>query len=1291
MMYCACLAGDEMNIHVTQDLMSLAESMVLSSVEAQVMNAQDSRPCIGLVQDYLLGAYLLSSNEVFITREDFMQCVFAAKHVVDFVLPVPAILKPVARWTGCQLLSYMLPHISLQKGDVLIINGELLTGRLRKDVAGPGAGGGIMHVTCKSLSSRAAVKYLGDVQRVIGYWLSTIGFSVGLADCQGDRSKVVDILRSAVERIEDTERLGKRAGVDFGVLESQVSQMLGKLLDVTGSIMHRDMKRDNGLLSMVTAGSKGNLVNIAQILACAGQQSVMGHRVFDSRNPNRRSMVHFPLNCTNVKSRGFIDSSYRTGLEPTESLYHTMAGVEGLVNTSISTSEVGYIARRIIKAMENYCVVHGGSVRDSYDNILDFIYGTDGYDGAWVEHTRLFWMRESVNWDREFPVSTDDECVQEAALFRATRLLCIQSSLSFFQRQVGNEAVVGRDIGSAVMQLRGTARAPPPYLTRAEAVRITQRFLQSHKWHTGSDPLVCFQEGHARWELRSSLVCSNIYLRNAEYLQSFLESVSHSIERAKVEAGEMVGPLAAQSASEPATQLTLSSFHSCGIAEKNAVSGVPRIRELIDNCRDIKTPMLFLPLLDNEDSPCADHRRRVFAENMCDTYLKDIVESADVHWWPDPYTPPASCPAFTPSAAEVEMCRCLRPFRESNPVDFLPHVIRFKLIPERLQNMGRGVWDIIALVNAALGPRKNMYWTTGAEDSSTWVILVRVCGVQDMVDMSLKKLLRAQPNWSTERKNKSISDFSRNISHSFCKFILTAVHICGLANISLATVETEDHTSYDPATDAVVTTKSYFIHAMGTNLAEAMLLPGVDWKMCYCNHVTQMLDLLGIQAATHVLYQEFTTVLTQNSKYISPRHILLIVGVMTRLGCIMPLTRFGLNKLKTSPLQRLAFEQISDILTESAFFGADNKIQAVSDSIFVGVNIPGGTGTVHLVVEPEYLKRALDTKNTPRVTENADSSEGGKATAPGSCAMQVIRTFFSDQKFLSQKTRHVIPRRWELVNHRQPLAPDKIFNGSVDMHIESQTLPRKLRTYEVTARSNLHRPPPPISRPIPLTDSDGNYMQSRSLANDDGQFVPLDQVRRVDAEMDYQTSSSSSSSSSPIYAPTSPTYIPTSPIYAPTSPIYAPTSPTYIPTSPIYAPTSPIYAPTSPTYIPTSPIYAPTSPRVGTFSLTGVQTCKVQGDLNNGHPAPRAMHCTISHRRSQKCTDSNDAEQEEEDEYEEEEEEEEEDEPENDEENEMRENAKRYPELAIRKCVVSPLIRRGVQRRMASPQLKVGR
>jgi DNA-directed RNA polymerase II subunit RPB1 len=306
--------------------MAIAETMVLSSVEAQVLNAQDSTPCIGLVQDSLLGAYLLSSPDVFLTREDFMQTIYAAKHIVEYILPRPAILKPVPLWTGCQVLSFMFPPISLQKGDVLIVHGDLLTGRIRKDVAGPCASGGIMHVICKSISNRAAINYLGDIQRVIGYWLCSEGFSVGLSDCQGDRTKVVDILASAVERIEETERLGKSAAVDFGVLESKVSHMLGRLLDVTGSIMQSDMKVNNGLKAMVTAGSKGNMVNIAQILACTGQQSILGHRVYDSRNPTRRSLVHYPPNCTNVKSRGFIDSSYTSGLEPEESLFHTMAG-----------------------------------------------------------------------------------------------------------------------------------------------------------------------------------------------------------------------------------------------------------------------------------------------------------------------------------------------------------------------------------------------------------------------------------------------------------------------------------------------------------------------------------------------------------------------------------------------------------------------------------------------------------------------------------------------------------------------------------------------------------------------------------------------------------------------------------------------------------------------------------------------------------------------------------------------------------------------------------------------------
>lgn len=42
--------------------------------------------------------------------------------------------------------------------------------------------------------------------------------------------------------------------------------------------------------------------------------------------------------------------------------------------------------------------------------------------------------------------------------------------------------------------------------------------------------------------------------------------------------GEMVGALAAQSLGEPATQMTLNTFHFAGVSSKNVTLGVPRLK-----------------------------------------------------------------------------------------------------------------------------------------------------------------------------------------------------------------------------------------------------------------------------------------------------------------------------------------------------------------------------------------------------------------------------------------------------------------------------------------------------------------------------------------------------------------------------------------------------------------------------------------------------------------------------------------------------------------------------------------
>ena len=62
----------------------------------------------------------------------------------------------------------------------------------------------------------------------------------------------------------------------------------------------------------------------------------------------------------------------------------------------------------------------------------------------------------------------------------------------------------------------------------------------------------------------------------------------------QVQPGENVGALAAQSLGEPATQMTLNTFHYAGVSAKNVTLGVPRLKEIINVSKRPKTPSLTI-------------------------------------------------------------------------------------------------------------------------------------------------------------------------------------------------------------------------------------------------------------------------------------------------------------------------------------------------------------------------------------------------------------------------------------------------------------------------------------------------------------------------------------------------------------------------------------------------------------------------------------------------------------------------------------------------------------------------
>jgi DNA-directed RNA polymerase subunit A" len=105
------------------------------------------------------------------------------------------------------------------------------------------------------------------------------------------------------------------------------------------------------------------------------------------------------------------------------------------------------------------------------------------------------------------------------------------------------------------------------------------------------------------------------------------EEVLKEYEEAKVDAGESVGLVAAESIGEPGTQMTLNTFHFAGVSEMNITVGLPRIIEILDGRKTIKTPMMEIYL----KAPHSKGKNiRELALSIKETTLKNIATEFSV-------------------------------------------------------------------------------------------------------------------------------------------------------------------------------------------------------------------------------------------------------------------------------------------------------------------------------------------------------------------------------------------------------------------------------------------------------------------------------------------------------------------------------------------------------------------------------------------------------------------------------------------------------------------------------------
>lgn len=929
--YNADFDGDEMNLHIPQTEEARAEAMTLMGVKYNLATPKNGEPIIAATQDFITAAYLLSRKDNFYDRKAFTYvCEMMLEGSGHLDLPPPAIIKPAALWTGKQLFSLLIrpnkkssvlvnldakckdytpspdmtPDMCPNDGWLVIRNSEVMCGVMDKSTVGAGKKDSIFYILLRDYGPEAAAGAMNRLAKLCARSLTNHGFSIGVGDVfplnnlTSDKDHLVEV---ATEKCEDLIRtfkagkLEKAPGCNLEeTLENAISGILSKVRGQAGDQCVQSLSSVNAPLIMAKSGSKGSTINVAQMVACVGQQIIGGSRVADGFQD--RTLPHFRKGERRVPDKGFVRNSFYTGLRATEFLFHAISGREGLVDTAVKTAETGYMSRRLMKSLEDLSTGYDETVRTSSGGIVQFQFGADNLDpvdmeaaGKPVHFDRTWTHAEALTWNNEEPTLLPHEIIE------VCRSMIEAEKLKYPRRRLTDGKALDYDDDSNLsIDEHESARR---FLREIDAYVVARaKKLSNARKEAGMNP----DDGEGmeidtREEDPISLArVERVAKVSATTLKKFVRDCLEKYKKAHVEPGHAVGAVGAQSIGEPGTQMTLKTFHFAGVAGMSITQGVPRIKEIINASKTISTPVITCPLENKKQIEVA----KVVKARIEKTYISDIIQHIEDEWHPDQGV----------------------------------LVLQIDMTALAEMHLGIGLGDIAE----AIFRHKKM--KINREDINLGSTYIEIYVRNTWEDVSEQK--RLQKNGKSAAAIESASDLHLRVN--YLRRALPTVAISGYPNASRAVIQTSD-------------INEHTVLVEGYGFRECMTTEGVIGTQCRTNNVLEARDVLGVEAARTTIANEIAEVMGDMG--IDPRHMQLLADVMTYKGEVLGITRFGLQKMRDSVLQLASFEKTADHLFEAAAGMKTDKIEGVSECIIMGQTMTIGTGSFSMVRRmglPEY-------------------------------------------------------------------------------------------------------------------------------------------------------------------------------------------------------------------------------------------------------------------------------------------------------------------------------------------------
>ena len=980
--YNADFDGDEMNLHMPQDDESEIELKTLAAVKYQIISPANNKSIVGIFQDSLLSSYLFTREAINFNSRTAMNLMAHLK-----TIDLKKINFDEQVHSSFSLLSQIIPNITLKyktkqysetedyskSNNVLEINrGTIKRGHVEKSILGDTTRG-IIHRIYNDYDVDAACDFINNLQDIVTEYMKVHGYSVGISDLIADKetndkiNETINKKKIEVKSLIDETHLGifdnKTGRSNVDEFETRINNILNKASFEAGKLGRQNLNSTNRFVIMVNAGSKGSDLNISQMISCLGQQNVDGKRI--PYGYEDRTLPHYTKYDDSPNARGFVENSFIGGLNPDELFFHAMGGRVGLIDTACKTSQTGYIQRRLIKGLEDLMVHYDMTVRNNKNKIIQYSYGDDNFDPVRVESQQVPFVNmtiEEIYGHYQMPNDYSKDSLYGT--------LYTKQAYSKFKRQKTELDKKCKYYIDFILKARDDVIAKIFNRIYKPSVNVPVSFTHIINNIAGNQeenviiditPLEVFELIEINFEKLNLLnyckpnelfkVLYYYYLSPKELLmhkrltrksvELLITIINNAYKKALVAPGEMVGMIAAQSIGEPTTQLTLNTFHFAGVASKsNVTRGVPRIEEILslsDNPKSLSCT-IYLNKLD-----CYDQTKtKEYISKIENTKLRSLVESIEICFDPDDLN--------TLISEDVDLMKEYNEFEKllddcnssyDSSKDKSKWIIRMYMNKIEMLDKNISMDDLhFALMNSY----NNLTCMYTDYNSEKLIFRIRI-------NKNLQLLKK--------KKNKNVLE---SLDQSDEIYLLRNLQEELLDNLILRGVKNIDKVTLRKITDNFeeIDTKYikkdlWVLDTLGTNLLDILALDFVDKTRTTSNHIIEIYNTFGIEAARQSIFDEFSEVIEFDSTYINYHHLIMLADRMTCNDKMVSIFRHGINNDDIGAIAKASFEETPEMFLKAAKHGELDNMKGVSANIMCGQQGYYGTNCFKVLVDNDFL------------------------------------------------------------------------------------------------------------------------------------------------------------------------------------------------------------------------------------------------------------------------------------------------------------------------------------------------